>query len=41
MEKIGTGFRRAVHDLAVTSQVPIITFGKADRKQDVMRPYLQ
>jgi hypothetical protein len=41
MEKIGTGFRRAVHDFAVTSQVPIITFGKADRKQDVMRPYLQ
>ena len=29
MEKIGTGFRRAVHDFAVTSQVPIITFGKA------------
>ena len=28
-------------DFAVASQVPIITFGKTDRKQEVMRPYLQ
>ena len=37
MEKIGTAFRRAVPGFAETHQVPIVQFGKGDRKQDVMR----
>jgi hypothetical protein len=41
MEKIGTAFRRDVNAFAVAQQVPIVKFGKLDRKQEVMRPYLQ
>ena len=41
MEKIGTRFRRAVRDFAEAHQIPVVKFGKGDRKQDVMRPYLQ
>src|SRR4051794_1550261 len=40
MEKIGTSFRRAVQSFAATNQVPIVTFAKTDRKQEVMRPHL-
>jgi hypothetical protein len=40
MEKIGTRFRRGVRDYARTQQIPVVTFAKHDRKQDVMRPYL-
>jgi hypothetical protein len=41
MEKIGTSFRRAVRAFAGAHQVPIVAFGKTDRKQEVMRPYVQ
>ncbi|MET0704283.1 MAG: hypothetical protein ABWY93_31935 [Mycobacterium sp.] len=41
MEKIGTSFRRAVRSFAAAHQVPIVSFGKTDRKQEVMRPHLQ
>ena len=41
MERIGTAFRRQVRLFAATHQVPIVVFGKDDRKQDVMRPYLR
>jgi hypothetical protein len=40
MEKIGTAFRRAVHAFAAANRVPIVTFAKTDRKQEVMRPHL-
>jgi hypothetical protein len=40
MEKIGTAFRRGVRAFAEAHQIPIVQFGKDDRKQDVMRPYL-
>jgi hypothetical protein len=40
MEKIGTRFRRGVRDFAEAHQVPVVKFGKEDRKQEVMRPYL-
>ena len=41
MEKIGTSFRRAVRTFAAAHQVPIVAFGKTDRKQEVMGPYVQ
>ena len=41
MEKIGNRFRRDVTRFAETVGVPMIRFGKGDRKADVMRPYLQ
>ncbi|HSU35960.1 MAG TPA: hypothetical protein VLJ88_09880 [Propionibacteriaceae bacterium] len=41
MEKIGTSFRRAVNTFAATQQVPIVKFGKLDRKAEVMQPYLR
>ena len=41
MEKIGTAFRRHVRLFAATHQIPMVAFGKDDRKQDVMRPYLR
>ena len=41
MEKIGTRFRRAVHAFATAHQVPVVQFKKDDRKQEVMRPYLE
>jgi hypothetical protein len=40
MEKIGTAFRRAVRDFADANDVPVVRFGKGDRKIDVMRGYL-
>jgi hypothetical protein len=41
MEKIGTSFRRAVRSFAAAHRVPIVAFGKTDRKQEVMQPYVQ
>jgi hypothetical protein len=41
MEKIGTAFRRAVKSFAEANHIPVIRFSKEDRKQEVMRPYLQ
>ena len=40
MEKIGTRFRRSVTSFATTHHIPVVQFKKDDRKQDVMRPYL-
>jgi hypothetical protein len=40
LEKIGTAFRRAVASFAEDNQIPVVRFGKNDRKIDVMRPYL-
>lgn len=40
MEKIGTRFRDAVKRFAAAHRVPVVTFGKEDRKQEVMAPYL-
>jgi hypothetical protein len=40
MEKIGTAFRRAVGDFADANHIPVVRFGKDDRKIDVMRPYV-
>ena len=40
MEKIGSAFRRAVRAFAEVHQIPVVQFGKDDRKQEVMRPYL-
>ena len=40
MEKIGTAFRRAVDEFAEANQIPVVRFGKGDRKIDVMRRYL-
>ena len=40
MEKIGTGFRRAVATFARDNHVPVVKFDKADRKIEVMRPYV-
>jgi hypothetical protein len=41
MERIGTSFRRAVRSFAAAHRVPIVAFGKTDRKQEVMQPYVQ
>ncbi len=40
MEKIGTAFRRAVDRFADDNEIPVVRFGKDDRKIDRMRPYL-
>jgi hypothetical protein len=40
MEKIGTGFRRAVTAFADDEHIPVVRFGKGDRKIDVMRRYV-
>jgi hypothetical protein len=40
LEKIGTGFRRAVDRFADDNKIPVVRFGKDDRKIDRMRPYL-
>jgi hypothetical protein len=39
-EKIGTAFRRAVASFAEDNHIPVVRFGKTDRKIDRMRPYL-
>ena len=40
MEKIGTAFRRSVSRFAEGECIPVIRFGKNDRKIDVMRRHL-
>ena len=39
-EKIGTAFRTAVSRFADDEHVPLVRFGKGDRKIERMRPYL-
>ncbi len=38
-EQIGDRFRRAVTAFAKANQIPVVRFGKDDRKIDVMQPY--
>ena len=40
MEKIGTAFRAAVERFAADNHIPVVRFGRDDRKVEVMRPYL-
>jgi hypothetical protein len=40
MERIGTSFRRAVNAFGQDNHIPVVRFGKDDRKIDVMRPYV-
>src|SRR6185295_13816990 len=40
MDKIGTAFRAAVGRFADDNKIPVVRFGKDDRKIDRMRPYL-
>ncbi len=40
LEKIGTAFRKAVASFAEDNKIPVVRFGKNDRKIEVMRPYL-
>ncbi len=40
MEKIGTSFRRSVRDFAVGNRIPVVRFGKDDRKIEVMRRHI-
>src|SRR5258708_17081857 len=40
MEKIGTRSRRAVSDFAEAGHIPVVRFGKDDRKIEVMRRHL-
>jgi hypothetical protein len=39
LEKIGTAFRKAV-DRFADNKIPVVRFGKNDRKIELMRPYL-
>ena len=41
MEKIGTRFRRDVDKFARVHDIPVIRFGKGERKADVMAPFLR
>src|SRR4051812_25603663 len=41
LEKIGTGFRRSVSRFAEDEHVPVVRFGKGDRKIDVMRRHIE
>ncbi|MFU8853050.1 hypothetical protein ACNAW0_18985 [Micromonospora sp. SL1-18] len=38
-EQMGNRFRRAVTRFAEAGDIPVVRFGKDDRKIDVMRPY--
>src|SRR6476620_4085793 len=40
MEKMGTAFRKAVDRFAVANVIPVVRFGKDDRKIEVMHRYL-
>jgi hypothetical protein len=41
LEKIGTAFRRSVSRFAETNRIPLVRFGRADRKKiEVMRRHL-
>jgi hypothetical protein len=39
--KIGTAFRRAMVTFAEDNDIPMVRFGKGDRKADLMKPYLE
>ena len=41
LERLGTRFRRAVEAFCRDNEVPVVRFGKADRKIEVMRPHLE
>jgi hypothetical protein len=41
VERIGLRFRAAVHAFADSNQVPLVKFGKGDRKLEVMRTHLE
>lgn len=40
LDQIGQRFRRAVEGFAQANQIPVVRFGKGQRKVDVMRPLL-
>ena len=40
IEKMGTTFRKAVERFAAENKIPLVRFGKDDRKIEMMRPYL-
>ena len=40
VEKMGTGFRDAVKTFAEVNRIPVVRFGKNDRKLSVMQPHL-
>jgi hypothetical protein len=40
-DQIGRRFRAAVERYAAANQIPVVRFGKDDRKAEVMRPYLE
>jgi hypothetical protein len=40
LERIGTAFRRGVSSFADANHIPVIRFGKTDRKIDVMRRHI-
>jgi len=40
LEKIGAVFRKAVDRFTADNKIPVVRFGKNDRKIEVMRPYL-
>jgi hypothetical protein len=40
LEKIGTTFRKAVERFAADHTIPVVRFGKGDRKIDMMRCYV-
>jgi hypothetical protein len=40
MEKMGTAFRKAVDHFATANRIPVVRFGKDDRKIEVMGRYL-
>jgi hypothetical protein len=39
-EKIGLAFRKLVAQFARDNHIPVVRFGKTDRKIEVMRPYV-
>src|SRR4051794_17135037 len=41
LEKLGLRFRRAVESFCRDNDVPVVRFGKGDRKIEVMRPFLE
>lgn len=41
LERIGLRFRKAVAEFAAEHDIPVVRFAKGQRKQEVMRPYLE
>lgn len=41
LEKIGTAFRRDVKDFAEANHIPVVRFGKGERKVEVMRRHIR